>query len=95
MIRLNRAEFEYDIHSLVKAFYPKQDVAVTAEDKSYEEPAIWEMQLAYGRDSIRIVWWENEYAQAAECKEQRQDGQSKPVGRRELPECTFSVDFWT
>lgn len=93
VIKLNRPEFEYDIHSLVKAFYPKQDVAVTAEDKSYEEPAIWEMQLAYRSDSIRIVWWENEYAQAAECKEPRQSGQREPVGRHELPECTFFVDF--
>ena len=45
VIRLNRPEFEYDIHSLVKAFYPKQDVAVTAEDKSYEEPAIWDRMV--------------------------------------------------
>ncbi len=26
VIRLNRPEFEYDIHSLVKAFYPKQEI---------------------------------------------------------------------
>ena len=87
IIRLNRPEFEYDIHSLVKAFYPKQDVSVTAEEKIYEEPAVWEMQLSYlDRDSIRIVWWENEYAQAAECKEQRRTG-SLSRGRE------FGVDF--
>ena len=28
VVRLNKAEFEYDIHSLVKAFYPAQDVKV-------------------------------------------------------------------
>lgn len=59
IVRLNRPEFEYDIHSLVKAFYPKQDVSVTAEEKTYEEPAVWEMQLSYQDNSIRIAWWEN------------------------------------
>ena len=59
IVRLNRPEFEYDIHSLVKAFYPKQDVSVTAEEKTYEEPAVWEMQLSYLDNSIRIAWWEN------------------------------------
>ena len=59
IVRLNRPEFEYDIHSLVKAFYPKQDVSVTAEEKIYEEPAVWEMQLSYLDNSIRIAWWEN------------------------------------
>lgn len=28
---LNKAEFEYDIHSLVKAFYPEKDVKVFAD----------------------------------------------------------------
>ena len=25
-VTLNRTEFEYDIHSLIKAFFPKEDV---------------------------------------------------------------------
>ena len=27
-VQLNRQNFEYDIHSLVKAFYPEQDVRI-------------------------------------------------------------------
>lgn len=59
-VTLNKPEFEYDIHSLIKAFYPEQDVSVTAEDKTYEEPAIWQMQIVYGEKEITIIWQENE-----------------------------------
>lgn len=34
---LNEADFEYDIHSLVKAFYPKEDVKVFADREKIEE----------------------------------------------------------
>lgn len=32
-VKLNQPGFEYDIHSLVKSFYPTEDVSVTAEEK--------------------------------------------------------------
>ena len=28
VVRLNQSQFEYDIHSLVKAFYPAEEVKV-------------------------------------------------------------------
>ena len=28
IVQLNRQNFEYDVHSLVKAFYPEQDVHI-------------------------------------------------------------------
>lgn len=34
---LNEADFEYDIHSLVKAFYPAEDVKVFADTQRIEE----------------------------------------------------------
>ena len=37
LAKLNQPEFEYDIHSLIKAFYPEQNVSATAEEKIYEE----------------------------------------------------------
>ena len=36
LVTLNIANFEYDIHSLVKAFFPKEDVSVSAEAKEAE-----------------------------------------------------------
>ena len=36
-VKINESKFEYDIHSIVKAFYPEENVKVltpeTAEDK--------------------------------------------------------------
>ena len=33
-VQLNKANFEYDIHSLVKAFFPGEDVLVPTEKKA-------------------------------------------------------------
>ena len=33
-VQLNRRDFEYDIHSLVKAFYPGKDVSVFCEEEA-------------------------------------------------------------
>ena len=86
IVKLNAPEFEYDIHSLVKAFYPKQDVSVTAEEKAYDKRAIWTMQLDYMEDSIDIKWWENEYDSADETS-------LIPKRSVELPGREFKVDF--
>lgn len=55
-VKLNRPDFEYDIHSLVKAFYPSENVSVTAEAKSYDEPVTMRMSVEYQTDHIRIAW---------------------------------------
>ena len=56
LIKLNRPGFEYDIHSLIKAFYPSEDVSVTAEDKVYDAPILWQMQIFYEEDGITVEW---------------------------------------
>lgn len=55
-VKLNRPEFAYDIHSLVKAFYPEAYVGVSAEEKAYEEPADVRMEIIYSDSSIKSVW---------------------------------------
>lgn len=55
-VTLNKPEFEYDIHSLIKAFYPEEYVGVSAEEKSYEEPVSVQMEVTYTEDSIKILW---------------------------------------
>lgn len=62
LVKLNRPEFEYDIHSLIKAFYPKEDVSVSAEEKAFDVPAILQMDISYYDDRICIAWQENRYA---------------------------------
>ncbi len=55
LVKLNQANFEYDIYSLIKAFYPRENVGVTAEDKTYDEPADMVFEITYLPDSVRIA----------------------------------------
>lgn len=94
-VLLNKPEFEYDIHSLIKAFFPEQYVGVSAEKKEYDEKIDIRMQVNYGEDTIQITWQEivhaNEDAQANE-----KPGQEEV---KEIPGETIQVDFsdrvWT
>ena len=54
--KLNLPEFEYDIHSLIKAFYPAQNVSATAEEKEYEEEAMLKIHIDYASDHIDITF---------------------------------------
>lgn len=47
LVTLNIANFEYDIHSLVKAFFPKEDVIVSAEAKAFTEKPLFSMAIRY------------------------------------------------
>ena len=94
-VLLNKPEFEYDIHSLIKAFFPEQYVGVSAEKKEYDGKIYIRMQVNYGEDTIQITWQEivhaNEDAQANE-----KPGQEEV---KEIPGETIQVDFsdrvWT
>ena len=55
-VKLNKPEFEYDIHSLIKAIYPEEYVGVSAEEKNYEEPIHIQMEVIYTESSIKICW---------------------------------------
>lgn len=59
IVKLNKPEFEYDIHSLVKAFFPEENVSVTAEEKHYDEPASWMFKMDYREDGIAVEWKKN------------------------------------
>lgn len=56
-VLLDKAEFEYDIHSLVKAFYPKEDVYVSTKDKEKkEEPVHYHMDVQFAPKEIIFSW---------------------------------------
>ena len=59
-VQLNRADFEYDIHSLVKAFFPAQDVVVSAEKKQTEGEISFHIIIYYGENYIEILLHETE-----------------------------------
>lgn len=53
LVHINEAKFEYDIHSLVKAFYPSEDVKVSMEALN-EEPGE-EFFLEYSKDCFSFL----------------------------------------
>ena len=55
-VQLNKRDFEYDIHSLIRAFYPGMDVPVYQEGE--EEPAGWDNKLVvhYQSDRIELIY---------------------------------------
>ena len=70
-VTLNRTEFEYDIHSLIKAFFPKEDVelyytkeahadeknvACTNHSAEQEEVGSSHFSIDYADDRISIAW---------------------------------------
>ncbi len=57
-VQLNRADFEYDIHSLVKAFYPAENVQVGVELKPTEEEISFRVVTNYLENSIEIAFYE-------------------------------------
>ena len=59
LAKLSKPEFEYDIHSLIKAFFPEENVSATAEDKKYEEEITLQFQVEYEPQQIKIEWKEN------------------------------------
>ena len=65
-VTLNQPEFEYDIHSLIKAFYPSEYVGVSAEKKEYDEPVTSRMHVEYTDDAITLRWQQGEMAPAVE-----------------------------
>lgn len=56
LVQLNQENFEYDIHSLVKAFYPSEDVTVsTGQKEGLDLEPVLRILVEYGPDKIHIA----------------------------------------
>ena len=53
-VLLNKPEFEYDIHSLVKAFYPQHDVLVKAMPREEFPESVFHLVVNYDRKNHMI-----------------------------------------
>ena len=53
-VYLNKQDFEYDVHSLVKAFYPDMEVSVFYEEEKEREDDELKIHLVYGEEQIEI-----------------------------------------
>ena len=62
IVLINQCQFEYDIHSLVKAFYPGEDVVVCVRET--HESGLPKIEIFFEEDRIRMRmengdWWES------------------------------------
>ena len=56
-VELNEANFEYDIHSLVKAFYPGHDVLVKAQPRENFPDSLFHLTVCYGEKEILFTFY--------------------------------------
>ena len=63
-VRLNRPEFEYDIHSLIKAFYPAEEVHVSVEEiadsRRTEDTVRYHLNVTYKEAEIAFHFYKCE-----------------------------------
>ena len=59
-VQLNKPGFEYDIHSLVKAFFPAQDVSVGVGERETEEEISFHIVTNYLENTIEIIFYDIE-----------------------------------
>ena len=66
-ITVNQAGFEYDIHSLVKAFYPAQDVKVFTENEKEESsgPGLPDLHIHFTKEAVLLTLIAGEGATAS------------------------------
>ena len=61
-VKVNRGNYEYDIHSLIKAFYPREEVSVR-EKAAFAEAAALQMDVEIQDAEIRFTVFENQALQ--------------------------------
>lgn len=55
VVTMNKAGFEYDIHSLVKAFYPECSVKVTIEEtENSSDPGFPDLHLVFEKEAVLL-----------------------------------------
>lgn len=55
-VQLNKDDFAYDIHSLVKAFFPSENVSVCTVLKEKDEPVSMKINVDYQPDQIALTF---------------------------------------
>ena len=58
-VKINQESFAYDIHSLIKAFYPEEEVNVR-EKTAFTEDVPLKMAAVIGEEEIEFAVYENE-----------------------------------
>ena len=81
-VKINKSQFEYDVHSLVKAFYPEEMVKVLTPEMSSEKNKEWE-------ENIRIEIILQDDGASVKVK----DAAEEYIWHREEAESTYKNEF--
>ena len=58
IVRINEQKYEYDIHALVKAFYPEEEVRVLSPESVVKDKKVWEiaprLEISLEKNSVRM-----------------------------------------
>ena len=58
IVRINEQKYEYDIHALVKAFYPEEEVRVLSPESVVKDKKVWEiaprLEISLEENSVRM-----------------------------------------
>ncbi len=84
-VQLNEPDFEYDIHSLVKAFYPQHDVLVKAMPREEFPESEFHLEINYDREKGDVSY--------SFFKPQRENCPDNPGGEQLALSGAVSVDF--
>ena len=92
VVKCNKNEFSYDVHSLVKAFYPAEDVKVFEEgEKSLSSDShLPELFISFEENKIEAVVWQN--GDKKLCKETTLAGNlSRPEYKNALKHLLYGI----
>ena len=89
VVQLNRRDFEYDIHSLVKAFYPGEDVGVYLAGELPEIETQLKISVFFEEKQIRAVFEKRgaDAEAAGEDASESPGGRTQPEKVSESPSC--------
>lgn len=99
---LSEADFEYDIHSLVKAFFPKEDVKISAdrekiEELESEEAPLFRMEILFEKsESEKSETEKSETEKSATQKLESEKDQEQihiSVSHQKVPDIRIEVEF--
>ncbi len=61
-VQFHKKDYEYDIHSLIRAFYPGVDVSVYQDGEEEPQGYEYKLQVFFGDDGIDMAWLSGEGA---------------------------------
>ena len=57
VVELNQENFEYDIYSLIKAFYPREEIKVFTDDREILEDVLFRLVITYRETELSMEYY--------------------------------------